>query len=590
MVCRPILLVLCPFLFACTMNDTGQVHEGTSPNVVLILTDDQGWGDLSINGNTNLATPNIDKLGKEGAIFDHFYVCPVCSPTRAEILTGRYHLRGGVYDTSEGGERLDLDEVTIAQYFKEAGYKTAGFGKWHNGMQYPYHPNGRGFDEFYGFCSGHWGNYFSPMLEHNGAIVKGEGFIIDDLTDKAISFAEESADHPFFLYLPFNTPHGPMQVPDQWWNKFQSKSLELKHRQPEKEDTLNTKAALAMCENIDWNVGRLNQKLSDLGLLENTIIIFLSDNGPDRFRWNGGMKGKKGDVDEGGVRSPMMIYWKDHIIPGTTISNIASAIDILPTLVDLTGIGTSFRNPIDGINLTPLIMGEQPDSWDRLVYNYWNKKIGVRSQNYLLDKDNNLYDMISDPGQYEVINTHNPEILSSLIEAKEHWKAEVMSELPEKDLRTFPVGHPEFRYTQIPARDGIATGSIRRSNRWPNCSFYTNWVNVEDSIYWDVEVMSAGQFAVDLYYTCPESDLGSRFSISFLENALEGTIDTAHDPPLTGMENDRYPRGNSYVKDFKMKEVGTIDLREGEGRLVLKALEKPGSQVMDFRLLMLRRV
>ena len=157
-----------------------------TPNVIVILTDDQGWGDLSLSGNKNLSTPNIDSLATDGASFDRFYVSPVCSPTRAEFLTGRFHQRSGVYSTSAGGERMDLDEVTIADSFKAAGYKTAAFGKWHNGMQYPYHPNGRGFDEFYGFCSGHWGNYFSPMLEHNGEIVNGEGFVVDEFTDKAM--------------------------------------------------------------------------------------------------------------------------------------------------------------------------------------------------------------------------------------------------------------------------------------------------------------------------------------------------------------------------------------------------------------------
>ncbi|HUX58013.1 MAG TPA: sulfatase-like hydrolase/transferase, partial [Bacteroidales bacterium] len=191
------------------------------PNIIIILSDDQGWGDLSINGNINLNTPNIDRMANTGAKFNRFYVCPVSSPTRAEFLTGRYHSRSGVYSTSEGGERLNLDETTIADVFKKAGYSTAAFGKWHNGMQYPYHPNARGFDEFYGFCSGHWGEYFSPkFLEHNGEIVQGNGFITDDLTEKAIAFIDSHKNKPFFLYVPYNTPHSPMQVPDQWWSKF----------------------------------------------------------------------------------------------------------------------------------------------------------------------------------------------------------------------------------------------------------------------------------------------------------------------------------------------------------------------------------
>src|SRR4051812_33124546 len=187
------------------------------PNVVVILIDDQGWGDLSINGNTNLSTPHLDSLAKDGAIFDRFFVQPVCSPTRAEFLTGRFHPRGGVRDVSTGGERLNLDAKTVADAFKAAGYATACFGKRHNGSPDPYHPNGRGFDEYYGVTSGHWGDYFNPPLDHNGRPVRGTGYLTDDLTDHAIAFAKQHRDRQFFCYLAYNTPHSPMQVPDPYW-------------------------------------------------------------------------------------------------------------------------------------------------------------------------------------------------------------------------------------------------------------------------------------------------------------------------------------------------------------------------------------
>ena len=199
--------------------------ESKKPNIILILTDDQGWGDLSSNGNDNLKTPNIDAIAKSGVTLENFYVQPVCSPTRAEILTGRYASRLGVYSTSAGGERLNLGETTLAEVFKANGYQTAAYGKWHNGMQPPYHPNSRGFDDYYGFTSGHWGNYFSPMLDHNGKIVKGEGFLVDDLTDHGLAFMEKNKEQPFFLYLPLNTPHSPMQVPDNYWNNFKDKNV-----------------------------------------------------------------------------------------------------------------------------------------------------------------------------------------------------------------------------------------------------------------------------------------------------------------------------------------------------------------------------
>ena len=165
---------------------------GSSPNVLVFLTDDQGWGDLSINGNKGLNTPNIDKISRGGTRFDRFFVSPVCSPTRAEILTARHHVRTGVYDVSKGGERIDVDEETIADVFKKAGYDTAAYGKWHNGMQAPYHPNTRGFNDFYGFCSGHWGNYFNPILERNGKIRRGKGYIIDDFTNYGIEFIKKN--------------------------------------------------------------------------------------------------------------------------------------------------------------------------------------------------------------------------------------------------------------------------------------------------------------------------------------------------------------------------------------------------------------
>lgn len=582
------MLFLVPLLLTgCLQTGT---QEDKKPNVVMILTDDQGWGDLSLNGNTNISTPNIDRLAHHGVSFDRFYVCPVCSPTRAEILTGRYHPRGGVYSTSAGGERLDMDETTIAEVFKKAGYATATYGKWHNGMQYPYHPNARGFDEFYGFCSGHWGNYFSPLLEHNGNLVKGNGFVIDDFTDKTISFIEKNQDKPFFVYLPFNTPHSPMQVPQQWWNKFKDKELEKLHRDPDKENIQHTRSALAMCENIDWNVGRIIKKIMELGLEGNTIIIYFSDNGPNGWRWNGGMKGRKGSTDEGGVRSPLFIQWTGVIEDGKNIKQIAGAIDLFPTLADLAGIQYNNNKSLDGISLKPLLL-ENDNEWkERLVFNHWRGRTSVRSQQYRLDNNNKLFDMVNDPGQYKDISQQKPEITKKLIRAKNEWEKEVLSELPEEDTRPFPIGHPVYEFTQIPARDGIPYGNIQRSNRYPNCSFFSNWISTNDKITWDVEVLADGDFEVVLYYTCPKEDVGSTFELSFGSSKLTGKITEAHNPPLRGMEHDRVNRQESYVKDFKSLNLGTIRLNKGKGKLTLKALDIPGSQVMDFRLMMFKRV
>ena len=570
------------------------------PNIILILTDDQGWGDLSINGNKDLLTPNIDQLAINGVRFDRFYVSPVCSPTRAEILTGRYHVRTGVYDVSKGGERVDLDEEIISEVFKNNGYKTAVYGKWHNGMQAPYHPNTRGFDDFYGFCSGHWGNYFNPLLEHNGELVRGEGFIIDDFTNRGLKFIEQNQKNPFFLYLPFNTPHSPMQVPDKFWNKFETKNIIQKgdtrdyiYSKDSGVDSIqnlnHTRAALAMCENIDWNVGKINKKLKELGILENTIIVFLSDNGPNGNRWNAGMKGRKGSTNEGGIRSPLIIKWEGNLPKGKIVKKIGAGIDLLPTLKDLVNIRDVPKNKLDGLSLKELIYGENVNWEDRTIFSYWRGRLSLRSQKFRLDHKNQLFDMENDPNQFEDVSNIHPEIFESMKNEKIKWNQNVLSELPKKDKRPFIIGHPKMQNTQIPARDATPNGEIKRSNYYPNCSFMTNWIDVKDSITWDVEVAEDGDFEVIIYFTCAEDAIGSQFELTFGDSKVIGEIKKFYDPEEYGEFRDRSPRIESYVKDFLPLGIGRIKLKKGKGTLRLKGIKKTGKELMDFRLLMLKR-
>lgn len=553
------------------------------PNVVVILADDQGWGDLSIHGNTNLSTPQIDSLARDGALFQHFFVCPVCSPTRAEFLTGRYHPRGGVWNVTTGGERLNLDERTIADSFKIAGYATGAFGKWHNGTQYPYHPKGRGFDEYYGFTSGHWGDYFDPPLDHNGLPVRGRGFIADDFTDKAIAFIEAQRDKPFFCYLAYNTPHSPMQVPDRFFDRMKSASLPLRAAAGQKEDLEFTRAALAMCENLDWNVGRILSRLEALHLAKNTIVVYFSDNGPNSGRWNGGMKGRKGSTDEGGVRSPLLIRWPGHIKPSTRITPIAGAIDLFPTLLDLAGVSRAGDKPLDGRSLAPLLLGTARDWPDRLLFSHWNGKVSVRSPTYRLDDAGKLFDMTADPGQTRDVASTQQAEAARLRAAAAAWKKELLVDF-KKDQRPFPVGYRAQRLTQLPARDGVPHGAIQRSARAPNCSYFTRWTSRDDLMTWNIQVETAGRYDVEIHYTCAKEDVGAVVELRLGEARVTGKVARAHDPPLRGSEHDRVRReGESLVKEFEPWKLGTMVLPRGQGELRLRALEIPGKNVMEVR-------
>ncbi len=574
------------------------------PNVLIILTDDQGWGDLSLHGNTNLATPHIDQLAKAGARFEHFYVCPVCSPTRAEMLTGRWHPRGGVRDVTSGGERLDLDETTIADVFRKAGYRTALFGKWHNGTQGPYHPLARGFDEFYGFTSGHWGHYFSPLIEEQDELTRGAGYLPDDLTNHAIDFMRREDSKPFFTILTLNTPHSPMQVPDTWWDRVKDRSLEMHGLNPDKEDQQFTRAAMAMCENIDWNVGRLMATLEQEKVAEETIVVYFCDNGPNSNRWNGGLRGQKGSVDEGGVRSPLFIRWPGKIQAETTVKPIAGAVDLLPTLSELAGIKDAPPKPLDGVSVAPLLKNPDADWSDRLLFAHWNGKVSVRNQKYRLDESGRLYDIENDPGQSQDVQADHSDIHQQLVAAVAEYRAQVLSDLVSnmpvtagrpKDPRPAVIADSKGnRTTLLPARDAILSANLKRSSRHPNCSYITNWTSTDDMISWNIDVPESGDFDVEMLYTCDANQIGSVIELTLANGnaaipVLTATIDRPHESPLIGAAEDRVPRTESLVKDFGRTKLGTISLSPGAILLQLKAKTVAAENVMDLRMLILKR-
>jgi arylsulfatase A-like enzyme len=587
-------LVACLLLFVC------RLAAATQPNVVVLLADDAGWGDYSFNGNRQVATPNIDAIAKGGAHFDRFFVQPVCSPTRSEFLTGRYHRRLGVYGVSTGQERMNPDEKTFADSFKAAGYVTGIFGKWHNGSQWPYHPLARGFDTFWGYTSGHWGEYFDAPLEHNGVMKKSQGYIVDVLTDKALQFIERNKGKPFLCYVPFTTPHSPWSAPKEDWARFKDKPITQTATQAKAEKADETRCALAMVENQDRNVGRILAKLRELNLENDTIVVYFSDNGPNGHRWTGGMKGTKGTTDEGGVRSPLFIRWPGRIDAGTQVKPIAGAIDLAPTLHALAGVKRAGDKPLDGRDLSPLLKrGHDADWAPRQIFQTWGSNISVRTETHRLDSAGNLFDMAADPGQTTPIQSEQPGLAQELTAAVAAWRKEMGIAAPAGgkgkakgangpgnavDPRPISVGYREFPITMLPARDGEPRGEMRRSSKAPNSSYFVNWTKPTDAAVWNIEVVNAGTYIVTLDYACSAADVGATLELSFEGTLLKGKVTEAFDSPLKHEQDTiARPDGESVMRDFKAMTLGEIRLEPGKGELRLRATAIPGKGVMDLR-------
>ena len=569
------------------------------PNVVIFLADDAGWGDYSRNGNMQVSTPHIDSLARDGVTLDRFYVCPVCAPTRAEFLTGRYHPRTGVYGVSTGQERMNLDERTIADAFKAAGYATGAFGKWHNGSQWPYHPMARGFDEYYGYTSGHWGEYFDPPLEHNGKPVRAKGYIVDACTDQALDFINRNRKLPFLCYVPFTTPHSPWAVPEKNWDQFKNKPINQLGTQPDQEEIDQTRCALAMIENQDDNVGRVLKSLDEHGIAENTIVLYFSDNGPNAWRWNGGMKGRKGTTDEGGVRSTCFLRWRAVLPANTEVKQISGAIDLLPTLTSLAGISRIGDQPLDGRDLSPLLRQESAVWPERTLFTTWSGQVSARTQTHRLDSAGKLFDMQADPGQLTSLGDEVAQIREQLTSEVAKWREQVVvaskADKPRKtskssgvDPRPIPVGYPEFPRTWLPARDGEPLGSVKRSSSAPNSSYFVNWRTVDDRVAWEIDLHTTGTYAVEILYTCPVADAGSTIELSFQDQTLTGKVVPGWDPPLyTNQDTIPRPPAESPMKEFRILKFGTMPLTRGIGELGIRATAIPGQSVMDLRALTL---
>ncbi|MCX6215778.1 arylsulfatase [Spirosoma sp.] len=553
------------------------------PNVLFILTDDQGWGDLSLHGNRFVETPNLDRLAASGAQFEHFFVSPLCAPTRASLLTGRYHLRTGTISVTQGWERMRSAELTLAEVFRQNGYATGCFGKWHNGEHAPEDPNGQGFDEFLGFCAGHWNNYFDTDLQHNDRMVSTKGFITDVLTDAALNFISQHKAKPFFCYVPFNAPHSPHQVPDRYFNKYKAKGLDDEQA-----------SIYGMVENVDDNVARLLARLDQLGLAQNTIVVFATDNGPNGHRFNGAMKGIKGSVDEGGVRVPLFVRWLGKIRPQTKIRPNAAHIDLLPTLVGLCRLHFTPANPIDGRSLAGLLLAQADTLSDRLLFTHVAgmsegglpaEPGAVRTAQYRLVEEKqqiHLYDMLSDPSQSTDLAAEQPRQVQLLQVAYDRWFRDVSQMISLS--RPVPVAG---RRVLLQAPEAHFSGKVRykQGNGWAN-DWLINWQSAADSIWWDVVVERPGMYQFSLQYTAPKAALGTLLTMTAGTKTLHQTIQSSFDPPLNPSP-DRIPRKEVYEKPWAWLTLGKLKLSEGHHRILLQAGSVPHGQVAEVKALLL---
>lgn len=360
----------------------------------------------------------------------------------------------------------------------------------------------------------------------------------------------------------------------------------MRHRDPDREDIMMTRAALAMCENIDWNVGRILDKLTELGLRENTIVVYFSDNGPNSYRWNVGMKGRKGAIDEGGLRSPFFIRWPKHIQAGASIGQVAGAIDLLPTFCELANIRMTTRKALDGRSLCPLLLGEDVAWEPRCLFAIKKNQVSVRTQQFRLDASGRLFDITVDRGQRHDISGRYPKLTERLLQYARRHAQDMQVQFEASADRPFHVGYGPC--TTLPARDGIEHGTIRRSAKAPNNSFFTHWTKAQDYITWDVDVGATGDYEAIVYYTCAKGDEGATLELSMQGgHSVRTRVTEPFDPPLYDKSKERVARSHYFVKDFRPLRLGVLRLDKGRGQLRLGSLDIMGKQVIDVHSLVL---
>ncbi len=495
-------------LFSACATPDPQVSADNRPNVILIITDDQGYGDLSCHGNPWLKTPHLDQLHSESVRFTNFHVATTCAPTRSSLMTGKYCNRVGAWHTIKARHIVWQEETMLPKLFQRAGYATGMFGKWHLGDNSPYLPQDRGFDEVLmhggggvGQTPDYWNNdYFDDTYFHNGKPVKKSGYCTDVWFEAASQFIESHKEQPFFAYIATNAPHGPFYVDSSYSKPFM-----------DQEGVVNP-YFLGMIVNIDENIGQLRQRLAEWEIADNTLFVFMTDNGTAagcnlgkdqqvEKGYNAGMRGKKGSPFEGGHRVPLFMHWENgNLNVGKDIANITSVIDLAPTLLDLCGISYSESLDMDGKSLKPLLEGE---SWEertlfadtqRQDHLEKDKDYAVMTDQWRLVREE-LFDIQKDPGQSTDISSEHPEVVKTLKAAYEAWWPHV-SERAD-DYQRVPLGEEAQVLT---SHDVHNDGGVAWNQRYVREAYPTQG-------FWAVEVESPGTYRFALRRWPEESGL-----------------------------------------------------------------------------------
>jgi len=437
-------------------------QKQSAPNIIILITDDQGFGDLGCHGNPYILTPHLDQFAQEAVSFTNFHVSTTCSPTRGALMTGRHTNRLNVYHTIAGRSLLYEDELILPQVLGENAYICGMFGKWHLGDNYPFRPEDRGFHEVVRHGGGgivqlpdFWGNdYFDDTYWHNGIPREYEGYCTDVFFEEAMRFIEEHKDEPFFCYLSTNAPHGPFNVPVEYMDRYRDMD-----QVPER-----LKRFYGMITNIDDNFRRLEDHLERLGLKENTLLIFMTDNGTalGHTLYDGGLRGNKGSEYEGGHRVPFMLRWPEGKLGGgKEVETLTAHYDVLPTLVDLLGLEFKPKKPLDGTSLVPLLEGDTGAWLNRILYMDTQreldlvkyKRYSVMDENWRLVNGNELYQMDTDLHQDSNLIEEYPEVAARLAEGYERWWQSIIDEGVEERFAYIKAGSPRENPLKVCSQD-----------------------------------------------------------------------------------------------------------------------------------------